>query len=805
MKFTLPWLKEHLETDAGLEAIVERLTSLGLEVDKVEPRGADLTPFTVALVTDVRRHPEAERLSLCEVDTGSERLQVVCGAPNVHTGMKGVFAPVDVTIPGTGLVLKRATIRGVESQGMLCSAAELNLGEDHSGIIELPEDAPIGVSAAEVIRVEGPVIDIELTPNRSDCFGVVGIARDLAAAGLGGRRPRNFEPVPAAFDARARVTLDFPEGQGSACPLFVAREIRGVRNGPSPAWLQERLTAIGLRPISALVDITNLVTYDLARPLHVFDADRVRGDLTLRFARDGEELEALDDRTYRLRDGMTVIADDTGPISLGGIIGGESTGVTGETTDVILEVALFDPVRTARTGRLLGIESDARTRFERGVDPELVLPATEHATRLILELCGGEAGPPVVAGRVPEPRPGFRFRINQLERLGGISLQRATIEGHLRALGFGLTPEEGGYWLTPPSWRPDVEGEADVVEELVRLHGYDRIPPVPLRRPEAVTRPILKPEQRRRGAARRALADRGLAEAVTWSFLPPEHAELFGDDGGGEFARLRNPLNAELSALRPSLLPNLLSAAAHNAARGQTEIPLFEVGPRFTGAEPGQQETVAAGVRVGPAQPRHWAEPPRPVDAIDAKGDAMAALGACGINLEALRVSTEAPPGHYHPGRSGALTLGPQTVLATFGELHPAVLRRFDLDGVPAVGFEVFLDRLPKPKARAGRARPPLEASPFPAVERDFAFLVDEAVTADALIQAVKGAEKGLIREVSLFDVYRGPGVPEGQKSLALAVRLQAADRTLTEADVEPVVRRIVAAAQKATGATLRG
>jgi len=800
MKFTLPWLKEHLETEATLEDIVERLTWLGHEVDEVEERGADLSAFVVGEVVGVRRHPHAERLSLCEVNTGRGTLEVVCGAPNVHLGLKGVFAPTGVVIPATGELLKRAKIRGVESHGMLCSARELRLGEDHEGIIELSADAPVGRPASEVIRIEGPVIDVDLTPDRSDCFGVLGIARDLAAAGLGRLRTRDFTPVPPDFTTDFRITLDFPLGEAAACPLFVGRIFRGVRNRPSPDWLQERLAAIGLRPISALVDITNLITIDLGRPLHVFDAGKLQGDhLSLRFAREGETLHALDGRTYPLDPDMTVIADDGGAVSLGGIMGGETTGCTEATTDVVLEVALFDPRRTAATGRRLGIESDARTRFERGVDPAMVLPGMEYATKLILELCGGGTSQPIVAGELPPAREPFPFRISQLERLSGIALEHPVIIRHLEALGFGVAPEgDGVLELFPPSWRHDVTMEADVVEELVRLHGYDRVPPMPVQRTGAVAQPVLTAEQRVRAGARRALAARGLLEAVTWSFTGDALAARFG----GDHLRLLNPLSSELAVLRPSVLPNLLLAAARNQARGQDDVGLFEVGPRFFGTKPGEQETTAGGVRVGHDHERHWAEAARPVDVFDARADALAALAACRVNTEALRVVAEGP-GHYHPGRRGRLMLGPQTVLAEFGEIHPAIAKSLELDG-RAVGFELFLDRLPRPKHKPGRARPPLKASPYPPVERDFAFVVKAEVPAETLLAAVRGADRNLIREVSLFDVYSGPGLEEGQKSLAVAVRLQAPDRTLTEAEIETVVKKITAAANKAAGAVLR-
>jgi phenylalanyl-tRNA synthetase beta chain len=798
MKFTLPWLKEHLATEASLNEIVAQLTMLGLEVEGVETRGADLAPFTVALVTAVRRHPNAERLNRCEVDTGRGTVEVVCGAPNVHQGMKAVFAAVGTVIPESGKALQQATIRGVDSCGMLCSARELLLGEDHAGIIELAPDAPVGRPADQVIRIEGPVIDVAVTANRGDCFGVVGIARELAAAGLGTLIHRNFNPVDGQADASLRISLDFPKGDAAACPLFVGRLFRGVRNGPSPAWLQERLSAIGLRPISTLVDITNLVTVDLGRPLHVFDAAKLRGDLRLRFAEPGEQLEALDGKTHTLEPGMTVIADDSGAISLGGIMGGERTGCTAETVDVVLEVALFDPIRTAATGRRLGIESDARTRFERGVDPAMVMPGTEHATRLILELCGGQAGAPIVAGAVPEPARAFRFRIDQLKRLAGIALEVPAITLQLESLGFAVAPDgPDALRVTPPSWRHDVSMEADIVEELVRHHGYDRVPPMPVRRTEAVGGPSVTAAQQLRGVARRTLAQRGLVEAVTWSFIEPKLAARFGGDG----LRLRNPIHAELSVLRPSLLPNLLSAVGRNQSRGQSEIALFEVGARFFGGQPGEQEVAAGGLRVGHNHRRHWAAAQRPVDVFDARADALAVLAACKVKADGIGVSAEGPA-HYHPGRRGRLMLGPNTVLAEFGELHPAILKEMDVVG-SAVAFELFLDRLPKPKVKL-RGRPPLKSSAFQPVDRDFAFVLAEDVPAESLLGVVRGAEKNLIRDVTLFDVYDGAGLGEGQKSLAVAVRLQAADHTLTDAEIDAVAKKITSAAHKATGAVLR-
>ncbi len=798
MKFTLPWLKEHLETGASAEEIAERLTNLGLEVEAVEDPAAALGAFTVARVREVEPHPRADRLSLCTVETRQGVFRVVCGAPNVRPGMLAIFGAEGVRIPGTGQVLKRAVIRGVESCGMLMSERELGLGDDHSGIVEVAGDVAVGTPAAQALGLEGPVIEVAVTPNRGDCFGVLGIARELAACGLGRLRPRDFTPVPSRGLPGPDIRLEFPPGQEDACPVFLGRIIRGVRNRPSPAWLQRRLRAIGLRPISALVDITNYVMFDLCRPLHVYDAGKLQGDLVLRFARPGERLRALDGVDYELDDGMVVIADDSGPVALGGIMGGESTGVDENTEEVLLEVALFDPLRVAATGRRLGIESDARTRFERGLDPLMLLPGAELATRLIVEICGGEAGPAVIAGRIPERRRELRFRTSQLARLAGITLEREEMERILRALGFEL---EGGpevYLLTVPSWRHDVSSEACIVEELTRVHGYGHIPPTPVTRTEAVGAPAVDVAVRMRHIARRTAADLGLFEIVSWSFIPEAHARMFGAE---EPIRLQNPLSSELDTLRPSLLPGLLAAAARNLARKQERGALFEIGPRFLGPEPGAQATSVAGLRFGDAVARHWAERPRPVDAIDAKSDLWALLGELGVRREALRVDREVPS-WFHPGRAGRVLLGPNR-LALFGELHPEVLRHFDLS-VPVVGFEFDLEALPRPRVRAAKARPPLEPLPYPPADRDFAFVVDRDVPAEELLRLVRNADRRLVREVRLFDVYEGPGIPEGKKSLAVAVRLQASDHTLSEDEIERVAHHIIETVQNRLGAELR-
>ena len=805
MKFTAGWLKEHLDTEADAPALAEALTALGLEVEEVTDPAAALAPFRVARVIRAEPHPNADRLKVCLVDTGAGEAQVVCGAPNARTGMKGVFAPVGSHIPGTGLDLKASAIRGVDSHGMLVSEREVGLSDEHDGIIDettLPAlaEAPVGAPLAPLIGADDAVFDVSITPDRPDCTGVRGIARDLAAAGLGRLKPLPEITVPGGFDSPIGVTI--AEDARAACPLFVGRLIRGVRNGPSPDWLQRRLTAVGLRPISVLVDITNLFTLDRGRPLHVFDAGRIAGGLTIRPARDGERMAALNDRTYTLADGMTVIADDSGPQSLGGIIGGEPTGVDQATTDVFLEVALFDPGRTAATGRRLGILSDARYRFERGVDPDAVLAGAEAATRMILDLCGGTASHLVVAGAVPAWRRRLPLRPRRVETLGGVAVPVDRQVAILSALGFTAEAgDDGRLDVAVPSWRPDIAGEADLVEEILRVAGYDAIPATPLPRTTTVTRPAVGTAQRIERLARRALAARGLDEAVTWSFLAAETAARFGGDDPG--LTLVNPIASDLAVMRPSILPNLIDAARRNAARGLDDVALFEVGPVYRHAGADGQDTVAAGVRAGPGGPRHWDRAPAPPDAFDGKADALAVLAAAGAPVANLQVTEDAPD-WFHPGRSAVLRLG-ATVLARFGELHPATLTALDAAG-PMAGFEVFLNRVPTPKAaKAGARRPPLALSPFQPVARDFAFVVDEAVPADKVVRAARAADKRLIADVAVFDVFRGAALGEGRKSLALAVTLQPVDATLTEAELDAVGARIVANVAKQTGATLRG
>ena len=803
MKFTLSWLKDHLDTDATLDRITETLTALGLEVDAVKDRSVELAPFRIAHVVSAEKHPDADKLRVLMVDTGTETLQVVCGAPNARAGMKGVFAPVGTYVPGSDITLKKGVIRGVESNGMMCSERELLLSDEHNGIIDLPDDAPLGAPFAAFAGLDDPVIDIGLTPDRADCAGVRGIARDLAAAGLGTLKPLKggrleAEPVKGSFPSPIGVTIERPD----ACPLFVGRVIRGVRNGPSPKWLQDKLLSIGLRPISALVDITNYMTFDSARPLHVFDADKVKGGIIVRMGREGETLKALNGKEYALDGEMTVIADSEKAESLAGIVGGEETGCTEATVNVFVEAALFDPLRTAQTGRRLGIDSDARYRFERGVDPAAVIQGMERATRLILEMCGGEASELVIAGQEPEWRRTLPLRPTRVRDLGGVDLPPDEQLRILNALGFTVEREEsdGTRYFAVPSWRADVHGEADLVEEVLRVHGYDAIPATPLPSETVLTRPALTAKQRRTGLARRTLAARGLSEAVTWSFMSTAVAELFG--GAGEGLRLVNPISADLDVMRPSILGNLIQAAGRNTDRGYPDVGLFEIGPAFRTPAPDGQDLVAAGLRAGQAVPRHWAEKARGVDAFDAKADALAVLEAVGAPTANLQVTTDAP-GWYHPGRSGVLRLGP-TVMARFGEIHPTVLETLGVKG-PVVSFEVMLDTIPLPKKKGGTAKPLLQLSPFQPVERDFAFVVAREVEADKIVRAAKGADKALVRDVTVFDVYQGPGVEEGRKSVAVSVTYQPTDRTLTDEDIEAVGQKIVAAVVKATGGILRG
>jgi phenylalanyl-tRNA synthetase beta chain len=798
MKFTLSWLKEHLDTGADAKTIAETLTHIGLEVESVEDKAATLTAFTVARVISAERHPNADKLQVCMVETGKGTQQVVCGAPNARAGLVGVFAPPGAYIPGSQFTLGAAKIRGVDSNGMMCSERELELSENHDGIIELPADTAIGSPAAAALGLDDPVIDVALTPNRGDGASVYGIARDLAAAGLGTLKDGSVAPVKGRFPSPIQTALDFPEDSKQACPIFAGRVIRGVKNGPSPEWVQQRLKAVGLRPISALVDVTNLVAHDRGRPLHVFDAAKLKGDMRARLAASGETILALDGKTYTLDAQMTVIADDAAARSIAGVMGGEDTGATETTTDVFLESATFDPALTARTGRTLGIISDARYRFERGVDPEFVVPGLELATKLILDFCGGEPSGIVVAGAVPEWRRTIAFSPSEVTRLAGITVEKNEIVRILIKLGFSVTDGDP-LTVAPPSWRPDIHGPADLVEEVVRIHGLDKVPSVAMPRESAVAQPVLTLAQKRVVAARRALAARGFDETVHFSFISRAQAELFSD--ANEDLELANPISADLTSMRKSLLPGLLAAAARNQARGLQQAMLFEIGPEFLSATPGDQRVVAAGIRAGePA--RHWLKHTGKPDLFQAKADALTALEAAwGQDASGVPVEQSGAKG-YHPGRSGRIVIG-KTELARFGELHPSVIAALDLKG-PVSAFEVYLDAIPAAKVKAGKARARLELSPLMAVERDFAFTLDAAVPAAHVVKAARAADPLLIQRIDVFDLYEGAGLPDGKKSLAIAVKLQPKERTLTDPEIEAVAQKIVNAVTKATGGVLR-
>jgi phenylalanyl-tRNA synthetase beta chain len=790
MKFTLSWLREHLETEAELDEIVETLTRVGLEVEGVENPAERLAPFVVAKVLSAAPHPQADKLQVLTVDAGTgEAIQVVCGAPNARAGLKGVFGPPGAWVPGSDLTLKVAAIRGVESRGMMCSVRELELGEAHEGIIELAGDAPVGASFAAYAELDDPVIEVSVTPNRQDAMGVHGIARDLAAAGLGTLKPVDVPVIPGTYPCPVEIRIDDPEG----CPAFYGRVVRGVTNGPSPDWLQQRLKAIGQRPISALVDMTNYLMLSYGRPLHVYDLAKLSGPVVARRAREGEEMLALNGKSYRLDPTMTAIADDDGVHDIGGIMGGEHSGVTGTTTDILIECAYFTPERIARTGQKLGLTSDARSRFERGVDPLFLEAGIQLATEMAVRLAGGEPSQLVRSGEPPNPEKLVDYRPERCLELAGVAVPEDRQAQILQRLGFTVTRDD--VWtIAVPSWRRDVDGAADIVEEVIRIEGLDQVPSTPLPRAPGVARPTATAEQLVERRARRTAAARGLNEAVTWSFIAEREAEAFG----GSAWVLANPISEEMKAMRPSLLPGLLAAAARNAARGAETIRLFEIGRRYLGD--GERATLGL-VLAGPRGPRHWAGKTGPVDAFDAKAEALAILTAAGAPVDNLQVLGDASAA-YHPGQSGRLCLGPKNALAEFGTLHPRIARAFDLDG-PVVAAEIFLDAIPAKRGAAGHMRSAYQPPALQAVTRDFAFLVPADLPADQLLRAVKGADKAAITGARLFDVFTGAGVPEGRKSLAIEVTLQPAEKSFTEEELQAIAGRVVAAAAK-LGATLR-
>jgi len=800
MKFTLSWLKEHVDTDEPLEKLAGKLTMIGLEVESIEDKAKALAPFTIARVIEAKQHPNADRLRVCIVDTGAGEVQVVCGAPNARTGMKGVFSPPGTYIPGKKITLGVGNIRGVESRGMLVSEAEMELSDDHEGIIDLPDDAPVGESYARWAGLDDPAIEINLTPNRPDCTAVHGIARDLAAADMGKFIDPAPKPVRGAFLSPVSVKIEAPE----LCPGFALRLVRGVKNGPSPEWLQKRLTAIGLRPINALVDITNFMTFDRGRPLHVFDAAKVHGNLNVRRAKPGESLLALDGRTYQLDETMCVIADEKSVESLAGIMGGEASGCDANTTDVLIESALWNPLNIAQTGRRLGINSDARYRFERGVDPNFAVPGLEMATQMVLDFCGGTPSEITVAGSTHADDRVIEFPLAEVKRLSGLDVPLVEMKRVLGHLGFFVAGAGETVKVAIPSWRPDIEGKADIVEEIVRIVGVDKVPATPFPRGDDARKPVLTTLQVRNRRAKRALAGRAMVEAVTWSFIGRSQAELFG--GGQAELALANPIAADLSDMRPSLIPGLVTSAQKNADRGFPDVALFEVGQVFKGDKPEDQLTAASGVRRALAKPngigRHW-QGNGEATAFDVKADALAVLVAAGAPAQALQI-VPGGPNWLHPGRSGTIQIGPQNVLGYFGELHPRALGALDAEG-PLMAFEVILERIPEPKSKPTRAKPALELSPFQPVTRDFAFVVEANVKAGDLVRAAQNIDKKLITNVTVFDVYEGKGIDPDKKSIAIAVTLQPRDKTMTDEEIEAVGQKIVAEVSKRTGGVLRG
>lgn len=801
MKFTLDWLKEHLDTTASAEEIGKALTMVGLEVEEIVDTAEKLRPFVVAHVVEAKPHPNSDHLNLCKVDAGTGSLiDVVCGAPNARTGMKSVFAFPDTYIPGKDFTLKAGVvIRGAPSNGMLCSAAELELSNDHDGIIELPADAPVGVAYVDYARLGSTLIDISITPNRGDATGVYGVARDLAAFGIGTLKQTDMSPVPSTGPSPIPpLPHQFAAGEPKAIRKFAGRYFKGIKNGPSPDWLQQRLRAVGLRPINAVVDITNLVSLGWGRPLHAYDADKIVGQAVLRNARPGEQFDALDNKLYALDETMTVIADDAGPLCLGGVMGGIRSGTTEATVNVLMECASWDPDLIAQTGRKTGIVSDARYRLERSVDPALTEPGLELATRLMLELVGGEAMQPVISGEDVFPNTVIEFPLSEVERLTGLETSASEIEAILGRLGFKLEGAGLTRKVHVPSWRPDVTMKADLAEEVMRMVGVDNVPVDPLPRLNHVAPRMLTVLQNRRRLARRTLAARGLDEAVTWSFIPAAEAQRFG--GGAPELKLANPIASELTDMRPSLLPGLLGAAQRNTNRGLSELKLFEVGQVFHSVQPEGQRTYASGIRLGGA--RHWQASAGKVSVFDAKADIAALLDAMGHDIDKLQLVAE-PASWSHPGRGGRIQLGPKLTIGWFGEVHPSELEAFDLSG-PVAAFELDLDAIPEPRKKPTRSKPALKLSDLMPLSRDFAFLVERSVPAATILRAAKNADKTLITEVSVFDVFEGKGIAENKKSVGIAVTLQPSDKTLTDEEIEKVAASVVAAVSKATGGVLR-
>lgn len=796
MKFTLSWLKSHLETTADLETIVNTLTKIGLEVEEVFNPAANLKGFVTARAENVTMHPDSDHLHLLTVNTGKEKLQVVCGAPNVKEGLIGVFAPVGTLIPCYNEVLKVGKIRGQESFGMMCSEKELCIGEDHTGIIELPADTPIGLAAADVLKID-PVIEVSITPNRAECLGVRGIARDLAAAGLGTLKPLEIKEIKGTFKSPITIKVACPDN----CPTYVGRYIKGVNNkAQTPKWMKDRLTAIGLRSISPLVDVTNYINYDLSHPLHVFDADKLTGDLTIRMCRNGEKFTALDEKEYIMDDKCLGICDDEGIQCLGGIMGGLAKGCSDDTTNVLLESAWFKPECIARTGRKYGIESDSRYRNERWVDPKSNISVSQYATGLILDICGGEAAEITVCGNENVPERVAYIRPSRLKTFIGIEVSQEKILEILNNLGFKTAVEGDKIKAISPTWRGDIEGEHDLVEEVVRMIGLDEIPAESLPH-DKFPKQTLLPRQNNVVAVRHELADRGMYETVTWSFTDSQIAEYFHKSNQPEKILLQNPIAADLDEMRPSLLPNLLLGAKNNIARGYANVSLFEIGPEFYGRHPGEQGTVAAGIRVGQTAKKDWSGSARDFDVFDVKADALAAIAAAKGPYENPQITRDAPA-YYHPGRSGALRLG-KNVLAYFGELHPAVAKKLGLKE-RVVAFEVYLDNIPLPRGTHDKSKKKLELSPFQPVDKDLAFVVGKDVAAANILAAAKNADRKHISDVRIFDIYEGSNLPENKKSVALSVTFQPKEQTFTDKDIENLMNKVIVEVGKKTGGELR-
>lgn len=810
MKFTLSWLKDHLETAKSVEEIATKLNAIGLEVEGIEDPAAKLGAFTIAKIVEAKKHPNADKLQVVQVEVakGQPLMEVVCGATNARAGMLSVFAPLGTYIPGSNITLEKKPVRGVVSNGMMCSAAELELSSEADGILDLPKEweSKIGERYIDAAGLNDAIIEVKLTPNRPDCTGVRGIARDLAAAGMGTLKPEpKLGVVEGKTECPIDIKLEFATEAASACPVFAGRAIKNVKNGPSPAWLQARLKAVGLRPINALVDVTNYISYDRGRPLHVYDADKLKGAIRARLGNKIEKFQGLDGKEHTVDQTMCVIADDSGVLGLGGIMGGEPSGSTDATKNVFIESAYFDPVRTAATGRKVGLQTDARYRFERGIDPASVRPGLDLATDMIMKLCGGEPSKAKVAGKEPILNRVVAFDFARVEKMTGLKLPETEIKKTLETLGCTFEGKPPAAKVAIPSWRPDMHGPADIVEEVVRIAGLDRIPATPLPRQHGITKAVLTERQKRARRVRRLLAARGFVEAITWSFITRAEAGHFG--GGSDSLELANPISSELSSMRPGLLPGLLAAVTRNRNRGAGDVAIFELGQAYRGEKPEDQYLSAAGVRAGTARlagaGRHWSGASGEANVFDVKADVFAALASLGFDANKAQVVREAP-GYYHPGRSAALKLGPKTVLATFGEVHPGTLKTLDVEA-PVSAFEIFLDALP-PEKKKSRAKAALAFSDLLPVARDFAFIVPKSTAAGDVVKAAAGADKALIQSVNVFDVFEGGSLSaEGKKSIAIEVVLQPTAGTLTDQDIESIAQKIIADVKKATGAEIRG